>query len=658
MSRSNTGNDLNKRWGVGARHALYSKNGEWYHHLRKFPGVLFDKNGYIIFNTKEEYLSCPYLQHGTTLHITNGIASIPSYKTYKKMIDTEEGAICQDQNDVTVAFEMLLEEIGSITESIKKGGGGAIRDYKLPKELKDMASKVISFMKKIIDLQKEWDHLHSTYTDYIPQTTVTVPEGENDHPSFPETQATADNEMKTVVAAILEEHFLNGIRPKSLIDINKLRGLYSDATGGESISADVDIPSLLNAIGILHGEKVYAISSSGKKHLKEWLERLIAKDNRLYYYDELYDVHADFLQAMNIFSSELLRTVLSYIFPSLHYAKNYFSTRNDVSIESEVLRCFETAVCLSYEQLKAKLPYVPLDKIKQVLVQNSDFIWVSTGVYTHVSKVKIEERERDRAKDKIIADLAEGDFASLVSLDVSASLELNPDLSETAVRNGLFQTCLADRYEKRGNIITLKGVPLNSVAVFKDYCLTHDRLTLAELLDFEKEISGRVRSQSLFVAYDTMVRVDKDTFVGDSEISFNVEATDNALALFIHTDVIPLQAVTSFNQFPHIDGYPWNWYLLESYCKRFSKRFMYQCLSVNSRNVGAIFRRSAGFTDYIDVLAAAVAASNVELNEKTVGDFLFERRYVAQRTVSVSKVTAKARILRERKVLSNVRIHT
>lgn len=646
MSRGNTGNNLNRRWGVGAKHALYSKDGEWYHHLRKFPGVLFDKNGYIIFNTKEEYLSCPYLQHGTTLHITNGIASIPSYK---KMIDTEEGATCQDQNDVTVAFEMLLKEIGSVTESIKDGGDGAIRDYKLILELKSMVSKVISFMKKIIGLQKEWDELHSTYTNYIPQTTVTVPEGENDLPFSPETQETADNEMKTVVAAILEEHFPNGIRPKSLIDINKLKGFYSNATGGKSISTNVAIPSLLNAIGILHGEKVYAVSSSGKNRLEERLKRLIAKDNRMYYYDEFYDVHADFFQEMNIFSSELLKTVLSAIFPSLHYTKNYFSTRNDVSIESEVLRCFDAAVCLSYEQLKVKLLYVPLDKIKRVLVQNSDFIWVSTGVYTHVSKVEIEESERDRAKDKIIADISEGDFASLASLDVSASLELNPDLSETAVRNGLFQICFADRYEKRGNIITLKGMPLNTVAVFKDYCLTHDRLTLAELLDFEKEINGRVHSQSLFVAYDTMVRVDKDTFVGDSEIGFNIEATDNALALFIHTDVIPLQAVTSFTQFPHIDGYPWNWYLLESYCKRFSKRFMYQCLSVNSRNVGAIFRRSAGFKDYIDVLAAAVAVSNVELDEKAVGDFLFERRYIAQRTASVSKVTAKARILRERK---------
>lgn len=462
------------------------------------------------------------------------------------------------------------------------------------------------------------------------------------------TTSSIDESVKSAVASILVEHFPNGIRPNSIIDINKLKSYYHKATGGGIISADI-IPSLLNAISIRHGEKVFAVPSSGKKALVELVDRLIFEGNRLFFYDEFFDTHVDFLQAMNVFSAELLKTVLSNILPSLSYSRSYFSIEGNVTVKSEVLRCYETAVCLSYEQLKAKLPYVPLDKVKQVLSQNSDFIWVNTEVYTHVSKIEIDGSERHTAEDKVKTELAERGYASLALLDVSASLELNPDLSEIAVKKGLFQIYFADCYEKRGNIITQKGTVLNAVNVFKDYCLTHDRLTLDELLELEREINGNVHGQSLFVAYDTMVRVDKNTFVGDSEISFDIETTDNALALFVHADVIPLQAVTSFTSFPYIDGYLWNLYLLESYCKRFSKRFMYQCLSVNSRNVGAIFRRSAGFTDYIDVLAAAVAASNIELKEKVVGDFLFENRYVAQRTGAVSKITAKARILRERK---------
>lgn len=88
MSRSNTGKNLNKRWGVGAKHALYRADGKWYHHLKKFSGALFDRNGYIVFNTKEDYLSCPYLQHGETLHIPNGISSIPQYVNVKVVDNT------------------------------------------------------------------------------------------------------------------------------------------------------------------------------------------------------------------------------------------------------------------------------------------------------------------------------------------------------------------------------------------------------------------------------------------------------------------------------------------------------------------------------------------------------------------------------------------
>jgi 5-methylcytosine-specific restriction endonuclease McrA len=56
-----TAKKLNELWGVGAEHALYIHDGHWYHKLDKFPGALFDKHGYILFKTDEEYIKCPYL---------------------------------------------------------------------------------------------------------------------------------------------------------------------------------------------------------------------------------------------------------------------------------------------------------------------------------------------------------------------------------------------------------------------------------------------------------------------------------------------------------------------------------------------------------------------------------------------------------------------
>jgi 5-methylcytosine-specific restriction enzyme A len=74
-----SGRRLNERWGVHAQHALYGKNGTWYHRLTRFPGALFDVNGYVLFEAKDEYLKCPHLHLGKQTNCPGGISSIPNY---------------------------------------------------------------------------------------------------------------------------------------------------------------------------------------------------------------------------------------------------------------------------------------------------------------------------------------------------------------------------------------------------------------------------------------------------------------------------------------------------------------------------------------------------------------------------------------------------
>lgn len=77
--QSGRGRDLNARWSIGARHALYRKNGTWYHLLEEFPGALIDANGYILFKTKRQYLTCSGLHIGTRITIREGISRLPGY---------------------------------------------------------------------------------------------------------------------------------------------------------------------------------------------------------------------------------------------------------------------------------------------------------------------------------------------------------------------------------------------------------------------------------------------------------------------------------------------------------------------------------------------------------------------------------------------------
>lgn len=73
------GQELNARWRVGAAHALYSEKGTWYHLLERFPGALFDAEGYVVFATKRDYETCQQLNRGKELNVRGGISSLPGY---------------------------------------------------------------------------------------------------------------------------------------------------------------------------------------------------------------------------------------------------------------------------------------------------------------------------------------------------------------------------------------------------------------------------------------------------------------------------------------------------------------------------------------------------------------------------------------------------
>ena len=76
------GKQFNQRWKVRARHALYNKEGRFFMMLERFPGALFDPNGYLLFRTKDDFEAfCqrPGVSACKRLNIDGGIASHPDY---------------------------------------------------------------------------------------------------------------------------------------------------------------------------------------------------------------------------------------------------------------------------------------------------------------------------------------------------------------------------------------------------------------------------------------------------------------------------------------------------------------------------------------------------------------------------------------------------
>ena len=77
--RTGSGRRLNRDGAVNARHALYHVDGNFYERLRSFPGALFDPNGYVLFETEDQYLNSTYLRHSTKTHVDGGISRMPNY---------------------------------------------------------------------------------------------------------------------------------------------------------------------------------------------------------------------------------------------------------------------------------------------------------------------------------------------------------------------------------------------------------------------------------------------------------------------------------------------------------------------------------------------------------------------------------------------------
>ena len=77
--RTNSGRVLNEKWNVGVKHALYRQNGKFYMQLLRFPGALFDENGYVLFKTENDYLNCQSIKIGKRVNVEGGISSLPNY---------------------------------------------------------------------------------------------------------------------------------------------------------------------------------------------------------------------------------------------------------------------------------------------------------------------------------------------------------------------------------------------------------------------------------------------------------------------------------------------------------------------------------------------------------------------------------------------------
>jgi exonuclease VII small subunit len=77
-----------------------------------------------------------------------------------------------EQNEVDIAFELLLEEIESVIDALNQDAEEAFKsgDYEKVKTLIEYATKITEFREKVKNIQKEWQTLFATKTLKIKRT--------------------------------------------------------------------------------------------------------------------------------------------------------------------------------------------------------------------------------------------------------------------------------------------------------------------------------------------------------------------------------------------------------------------------------------------------------------------------------------------------------
>jgi 5-methylcytosine-specific restriction protein A len=111
-----TAKEINKIIKLEVKHTLYRDNGTWYHHLKEFPSALFDNNGYVIFNSKSEYLQHSSLKHKKTLHVRKGISSFNNYIRFT----TQQKALLKFSPQHIGVDETTIREIREISRIKRK----------------------------------------------------------------------------------------------------------------------------------------------------------------------------------------------------------------------------------------------------------------------------------------------------------------------------------------------------------------------------------------------------------------------------------------------------------------------------------------------------------------------------------------------------------
>ena len=454
-------------------------------------------------------------------------------------------------------------------------------------------------------------------------------------------------EWQINVLALLRKKFAGGFWLHSPIEMTRLQEAYREQYGRE-LPPPETVRAFFAHATVQQGDKVYLIDDETKERIffcvQEYLESA-----HVIFYDSFFQCHQKWLMKGCIYDEAMLQVILRELCPDLYYQKQYFGKVQGAMarvIEDELLYIWGDQTLWTYEMLEKRL-YIPLERIQTALTGSHSFLWVKAGTFALLSHVKIRKETKKAIQEEAAARMAKAGFLHITEISIEDIVADNYELetkSNSALYDAMYYLCLEEDYDRKGNGLTPKHKTqkISVIEYLCQYCLQQEVCSLSEVQEFAEQITPQTaRINAMKALSRTMVRIDLEQYVADKCVSFDVEKIDKVLDAVVTDMYLPLRSFVAFGSFPAC-GRAWNLFLLESYCRRFSKLFRFDIPYPNLRCAGTVIRRT--YTrEYEDLLADALRKNGIPLRASEAGDFLFEAGYLGK----IPNASVLSRILRK-----------
>lgn len=463
-------------------------------------------------------------------------------------------------------------------------------------------------------------------------------------------QITAPAEANSEIVAVLKQHYEYGFKYDSIRELMRFRQ-FADEMGITLPEEDEALKTSILSSGTVIDDKVYCKNDDMLQELQRIVDDILSSGAVVIYYESLFENKQEWMKSHVIISPDMLKEYLQHNISGCSFSKKFMVKGSRCSekdaVTDELKRIWGAHPVESVYRLSDRLPYIPIGNIWRVISGNDLFVLSSEGEYLFIDRFRITKDEEEDILDFVDEICEENGFASLCDVPLGSIEEENYELTQTAIYNAIYKKVLSGKYHLNWKILTKEKSELDAVMLLKQYIKDKDECTFDEVADKVVELTGGINRQYAFQAlYDDMVRVDKNRFVANRLVNFSIDEIDTVLAGFITDNFRAIRDVTTFAMFP-LCGQNWNHYLLESFCYKYSRKYSLHVIHFNDKNAGIIAEKDFN-KKYNEMLAIALARTDVELSSEVIGQYLFNTGYMAKsKYAKLGEIAQRASELRK-----------